>query len=63
MTEIVDLAERALRAFGGSLTREQAASLLPMWMYYRDLSPGDRAAVVARFRPRRIEESASGAGG
>jgi len=48
--EVADLAERALRAFGGdSVTREQAAMLLTMWRYRRDLTPADMTAVLVRF--------------
>lgn len=50
MDEVVDVAERALRAFGGELTREQAAMLLTMWKYQSDLTGDDRAAVLGRFR-------------
>lgn len=50
MDEIVDVAERALRAFGGDVTREQAAMLLVSWKYSRDLTPADRTAVLDRFR-------------
>lgn len=46
---VVDLAETALRAFGGALTREQAALLLTMWRYRGDLTTADRTAALARF--------------
>jgi hypothetical protein len=48
--ELADVAERALRAFGGEVTREQAAMLLTMWRYAGDLTPADRTAVLDRFR-------------
>jgi hypothetical protein len=48
--ELIDVAERALRAFGGDPSREQAAVLLTMWRYGTDLTPADRTAVLARFR-------------
>jgi hypothetical protein len=50
MNELADVAERALRAFGGDVTREQAAMLLTMWKYGADLSPADTTAVLDRFR-------------
>lgn len=58
----VNLAMRALQAFGGDLTREQAAALLPMWRYYSDLRAADRAAVLERFPRGRIEPGNSGPG-
>jgi hypothetical protein len=48
-SEITDLAERALRSFGGELTREQAALLLTMWRYSHDLTETERAEVLDRF--------------
>jgi hypothetical protein len=45
---VVDRAERALRAFG-RLTRELAADLHAMWAGYPELSPVDRAEMLARF--------------
>ena len=48
--EIADVAEAALRAFGGGeVTREQAAMLLTMWAYRDSLLPPDVTAVLARF--------------
>lgn len=47
--DLADVAERALRVFGGDLTREQAAMLLTMWRYGCDLTPADTAAVLGRF--------------
>jgi hypothetical protein len=46
---IIDVAERALRAFGGDLTRPQDALLLTMWRYRADLNPADTSAVLHRF--------------
>lgn len=48
--DLADIAERALRAFGGEVTREQAAMLLTMWKYQADLTGADRATVLGRFR-------------
>lgn len=39
----------ALSAFGTTLTREQAAELLPMWGRYSTLSADDRTAVLNHF--------------
>ena len=58
-TELADLAERALRAFGGDLSRESAAVLLTMWRYGHDLTPADRSAVLGRFRAVDDREAAS----
>lgn len=47
---VIDMAERALQAFGGdTLTRPQAALLLTMWRYRDALTPADTSAVLARF--------------
>jgi hypothetical protein len=51
-TRIVDLAERALRTFGGDLGREVAASLLTMWHHYPKLTSTEVDMVLARFAPR-----------
>jgi hypothetical protein len=58
----VDIAERALRTYG-DLTREQAAKILPLWRYYRDLTPGERGEVLNRFGPAPIQfEGSAGPG-
>lgn len=50
ITIVIDVAERALRAFGGdTLTRPQAALLLTMWRYRPDLNTTDTSAVLRRF--------------
>lgn len=46
---VIDVAENALRAFGGNLTRPQAALLITMWKYRSDLTPADTSAVLSRF--------------
>jgi hypothetical protein len=46
---LVDIAYRALCAFGRDLTRETAATLLDLWRYREDLSPAVFAAVIERF--------------
>lgn len=61
--ETVDVALRALVAFAGVVTREEAAALLSSWRYYRDLTLTDRAAVLDRFPARRLEPGCSGPGG
>ncbi|GAA1028031.1 hypothetical protein GCM10009557_11580 [Virgisporangium ochraceum] len=58
--ELTDVAERALRAFGGDVTRPQAALLLTMWRYVRDLTPADMAAVLGRFPSADRVEAAQG---
>ena len=48
---IIDVAERALRAFGGeTLAREQAAMLLTMWRY-RPTDRGRHVDRATRFSP------------
>lgn len=49
MEGIADVAYRALTAFGGDLTRDQAAALLPMWRYATDLTEQDRTMLLRRF--------------
>lgn len=46
---VVDIAERALRSFGDRLTAADVRLLLPLWAHYAQLSPRERAAVLARF--------------
>jgi len=48
-THGVDLAEQALKAFGGNLTRAQAAALLEMWAWSPTLSTREVAALLDRF--------------
>lgn len=49
-SDVVDMAHRALSAFGGAdLTRDTAAALLSMWIYSGDLTDADRTAVIRRF--------------
>lgn len=50
---IVPAAIAALQAFGGSLTRDQAAALLGMWARRHDLTPLERAQVLDAFRSDR----------
>lgn len=46
---VVIKAYAALTAFGDLLDSVTAARLLPMWRHYKQLSPEQAAAVVARF--------------
>jgi hypothetical protein len=49
---VIDVAERALKAFGGDLSRERASILLRSWKYRDDLTDADRAALLDRFPTR-----------
>jgi hypothetical protein len=51
--DIVDEAVGALAAFGGVITRDQAAMLLSMWCRAGRLAPSQRREVL-RMYPRRI---------
>ena len=59
---IVDQAEAQLRAYGehvayAPMTREDAERLLPLWVHYREMSPREVAATLARFgQPSKIEK-------
>ena len=54
--DTVDLALKALLAFGGQLTAEQAVRLLPHWTYFDSLSAEEIGAVLAQFpRATRVE--------
>jgi hypothetical protein len=50
-SQIVDLAEQALRQFSDNPSREQAERLLGAWKHVDKLSGHEQAAVLARFRP------------
>jgi|SRR5687767_5126678 len=46
---IIELAERALRAFDENLSLADATRMLPMWARAAELTARERAAILSRF--------------
>lgn len=48
---LIAIAEQAMLAFGGDLSREQVSALLPLWRCASVLDDDMRAEVLSRFSP------------
>jgi hypothetical protein len=48
---LIEIAETALRYWGGDITRETASALLPTWRHADALTDDERAELLSRFVP------------